>query len=152
MKLSKTDYAILQALQEDGKLSNVALAERVNLSESACLRRVKVLERADVIERYVMIVNSETIGMSGRVFVEITLNSQGQEGLTSFERAIQEIPEIMECYLMSGDFDYLVQVVVKDIQDYERLHHDSLTKLPGVSRVKSSFSLRTITKRTALPL
>ena len=152
MKLSKTDYAILQALQEDGKLSNVALAERVNLSESACLRRVKVLERADVIERYVMIVNSGTIGMSGRVFVEITLNSQEQEGLTFFERAIQEIPEVMECYLMSGDFDYLVQVVVKDIQDYERLHHDSLTKLPGVSRVKSSFSLRTITKRTALPL
>lgn len=152
MNISKTDRTILRLLQEDGKLSNVTLAENVNLSESACLRRVKALEQAGIIERYAMIISPKQIGIHGHVFVEITLNTQQQEELNLFEQAIQGVPEVMECYLMSGDFDYLVQVVVKDIQDYERLHHDALTKLPGVSRVRSSFSLRTVTKRTALPI
>lgn len=152
MKLDKTDRLILNQLQQDGKLSNVNLAERVNLSESACLRRVKALEQGGVIERYATIVNQEAVGISGNVFVEITLESQQQEELAVFEQAVQEIPEVMECYLMSGDFDYLVRVVVTDIQDYERLHHNALTKLPGVSRVRSSFSLRTVTKQTSLPV
>lgn len=152
MKIEKADRAILKALQHDGKLSNVNLAEQVNLSESACLRRVKALEQSGVIERYAMIVNPEALGINGSVFVEITLDTQQQQNLDVFEQAIQAIPEVMECYLMSGSFDYLVRVVVADIKDYERLHHDTLTKLPAVARVRSSFSLRTVTKRTALPV
>ena len=150
--LNRTDRAILNELQDDGRLSNVNLAERVNLSESACLRRVKALEESGVIERYAMIVNQEAVGVASNVFVEITLNGQQQQDLDALERAIKKIPEVMECYLMSGDYDYLVRVVVEDIQDYERLHRDSLTKLPGVLRVRSSFSLRAVTKRTTLPI
>jgi len=152
MRLNRTDRFILDELQNDGRLSNVALAEKVNLSESACQRRVKALESAGVIERYSMILNQEAVGITANVFVEITLKDQKQGDLVKFEKAIQDIPEVMECYLMSGDYDYLVRVVVTDLQDYERLHRDKLTKLPAVSRVRSSFSLRAVTKRTQLPL
>ncbi|MDG1986340.1 MAG: Lrp/AsnC family transcriptional regulator [Halieaceae bacterium] len=152
MRLNRTDRFILDELQNDGRLSNVALAEKVNLSESACQRRVKALESAGVIERYSMILNQQAVGITANVFVEITLKDQKQGDLVKFEKAIQNIPEVMECYLMSGDYDYLVRVVVTDLQDYERLHRDKLTKLPAVSRVRSSFSLRAVTKRTQLPL
>ncbi len=152
MAINRTDRTILKALQNNGKLSNVALAEKVNLSESACLRRVKALEDSGVIERYTMIVNQEAVGIAGNVFVEITLTSQNQEDLAEFEQEASKIPEVMECYLMSGEYDYLVRVVIRDIKDYERVHHDALTKLPHVSRVRSSFSLRTVTKHTSLPL
>jgi DNA-binding Lrp family transcriptional regulator len=137
LNLDKTDRAILHELQLDGKLSNVNLSERINLSESACLRRVKILEDTGVIERYAMIVNQDAIGVSGNVFVE---------------KSIKEVPEMMECYLMTGEFDYLLRVVVADASDYERIHHNSLTNLPGVARVRSSFTLRTITKRTEIPV
>ncbi|MEE8379788.1 MAG: Lrp/AsnC family transcriptional regulator [Gammaproteobacteria bacterium] len=152
LNLDKTDRAILHELQLDGKLSNVNLSERVNLSESACLRRVKILEEAGVIERYAMIVNQDAIGVSGNVFVEISLLRQQQEDLDAFEKSIKEVPEMMECYLMTGEFDYLLRVVVADASDYERIHHNSLTNLPGVARVRSSFTLRTITKRTEIPV
>ena len=99
-----------------------------------------------------MILNQQAVGITANVFVEITLKDQKQGDLVKFEKAIQNIPEVMECYLMSGDYDYLVRVVVTDLQDYERLHRDKLTKLPAVSRVRSSFSLRAVTKRTQLPL
>ena len=152
LNLDKTDRAILHELQLDGKLSNVNLSERVNLSESACLRRVKILEDAGVIERYAMIVNQDAIGVSGNVFVEISLSRQQQEDLDAFEKSIKEVPEMMECYLMTGEFDYLLRVVVADASDYERIHHNSLTNLPGGARVRSSFTLRTITKRTEIPV
>jgi len=152
LNLDKTDRAILHELQLDGKLSNVNLSERVNLSESACLRRVKNLEDSGVIERYAMIVNQDAIGISGNVFVEISLSRQQQEDLDAFEKSIKEVPEMMECYLMTGEFDYLLRVVVADASDYERIHHNSLTNLPGVARVRSSFTLRTITKRTEIPV
>ena len=152
LNLDKTDRAILHELQLDGKLSNVNLANRVNLSESACLRRVKILEETGVIERYAMIVNQETIGVPGNVFVEITLARQQQEDLDAFEKSIQEVPEMMECYLMTGEFDYLLRVVVADASDYERIHHHALTNLPGVARVRSSFTLRTVAKRTEVPV
>lgn len=152
LNLDKTDRTILHELQLDGKLSNVNLSERVNLSESACLRRVKILEDAGVIERYAMIVNQDAIGVSGNVFVEISLLRQQQEDLDAFEKSIKEVPEMMECYLMTGEFDYLLRVVVADASDYERIHHNSLTNLPGVARVRSSFTLRTVTKRTEIPV
>ncbi|MFT5131614.1 MAG: Lrp/AsnC family leucine-responsive transcriptional regulator [Gammaproteobacteria bacterium] len=152
MKIDKTDRAILHVLQIDGRLSNVNLASKVNLSESACLRRVKLLEDAGVIERYSMIVNQAAVGLPGNVFVEISLAQQQQEELDSFEKRVLEIPEVMECYLMSGDYDYLLRVVVADAADYERIHHQNLTRLPGIAKVRSSFALRTVTKAQELPI
>ena len=152
MKLDKTDRAILHAMQQDGRLSNVNLAREVNLSESACLRRVKLLEQQGVVERYAMIVNQAAVGLPGNVFVEISLAQQQQEELDIFEERVLQIPEVMECYLMSGEYDYLLRVVVSDASHYERVHHQNLTRLPGIARVRSSFALRTVTKATELPL
>ena len=152
MKIDKTDCAILHALQLDGRLSNVNLSQQVNLSESACLRRVKLLENAGVVERYSMLVNQAAVGLPGNVFVEISLAKQQQDELDIFEERVLNIPEVMECYLMSGDYDYLLRVVVADASDYERIHHQHLTRLPGVARVRSSFALRTVTKSQELPI
>ena len=148
MKLDRTDIAILNELQLDGRLSNSELSKRINLSESACLRRVKILEDNGVVERYALIVNQARVGKPGNVFVEITLESQQQEDLFAFEQSAKQVPEIMECYLMTGDFDYLLRVVVSDTADFERIHRDILTKLPKVSRLRSSIALRSVTKRT----
>ena len=150
--LDRTDRAILHELQLDGRISNVKLAERANLSESACLRRVRLLEDADVIGGYAMFINQAAVGLPGNVFVEIALNRQRREDQDTFEAAVAQVPEVMECYLMSGDYDYLLRVVVADAADYERIHHEQLTSLPGVARVKSSFALRAVTKRTELPI
>jgi Lrp/AsnC family leucine-responsive transcriptional regulator len=152
MKIDKTDRTILHALQLDGRLSNVNLSQQVNLSESACLRRVKLLENAGVVERYSMLVNQAAVGLPGNVFVEISLAQQQQDELDIFEERVLNIPEVMECYLMSGDYDYLLRVVVADASDYERIHHQHLTRLPGVARVRSSFALRTVTKSQELPI
>ena len=152
MKIDKTDRAILNALQLDGRLSNVNLSQQVNLSESACLRRVKLLENAGVVERYSMLVNQAAVGLPGNVFVEISLAQQQQDELDIFEERVLNIPEVMECYLMSGDYDYLLRVVVANASDYERIHHQHLTRLPGVARVRSSFALRTVTKSQELPI
>ena len=152
MKIDKTDRVILHALQLDGRLSNVNLSQQVNLSESACLRRVKLLENAGVVERYSMLVNQAAVGLPGNVFVEISLAQQQQDELDIFEERVLNIPEVMECYLMSGDYDYLLRVVVADASDYERIHHQHLTRLPGVARVRSSFALRTVTKSQELPI
>jgi Lrp/AsnC family transcriptional regulator, leucine-responsive regulatory protein len=150
--IDATDRAILHELQLDGRISNVHLAERVHLSESACLRRVRLLEASGVIERFAMIVDQAAVGVPGNVFAEITLISQKQQDLDAFEAAVREVPEIMECYLVTGEYDYLLRVVVRDTVDYERVHHEYLTTLPGVARVKSSFTLRTVAKKTELPL
>ena len=150
--LDKTDRAILHELQLNGRLSNVNLAARVNLSESACLRRVKLLEEAGVIDRYAMILNQAAVGLPGNVFVEISLHQQQQQNLDDFENAVLEVPEVMECYLMTGEFDYLLRVVVADASDYERIHHGQLTSLPGVARVRSAFTLRAVTKKTEVPI
>jgi Lrp/AsnC family leucine-responsive transcriptional regulator len=152
MKIDKTDRTILNALQLDGRLSNVNLSQQVNLSESACLRRVKLLENAGVVERYSMLVNQAAVGLPGNVFVEISLAQQQQDELDIFEERVLNIPEVMECYLMSGDYDYLLRVVVANASDYERIHHQHLTRLPGVARVRSSFALRTVTKSQELPI
>ncbi len=147
----RIDRAILRNLQSDGKLSNVLLADKVGLSESACLRRVKNLEANGFIDRYVMLVDAAAVGRPGVVFVQVTLDSQQQESLKAFEAAVVDVPEVMECYLMSGDQDYMLRVVVKDPVDYEHIHME-LTRLPGVSRVKSNFGLRTVLKKTQIPL
>jgi DNA-binding Lrp family transcriptional regulator len=152
MKLDRYDRAILEALQQDGRISNVHLAARVSLSESACLRRVRALEQDGLIERYVALLNQKKAGVGGTVFVHIALRREEQSELAAFEKAVQDIPEIMECYLMTGEFDYLLRVVVSDMADFERLHNEALTRLPGVARVNSSVAIRTVTKTTELPL
>lgn len=152
MTLDRTDRAILQALQKDGRLSNVTLAQTVRLSESACLRRVRQLEEAGVIAGYVMLVDQKRAGYPSDVFVQISLQRQQGEDLERFEQAVREVPEVMECYLMTGEADFLLRVVASDAADFERLHTRFLTRLPGVARVHSSFALRTVVKKTAVPL
>lgn len=147
----KIDSAILDELQRNGRLSNVELADLVGLSESACLRRVKNLETRGVITHYAAHLDEKAVGLPGTVFVRVSLVSQREEQLLTFEEAVSHVPEVMECYLMSGDVDYIVRVVVCDAPDYERVHH-TLTNLPGVDRVHSSFALRTILRRSRLPL
>ena len=152
MKLDRYDRIILEALQHDGRISNVQLAARANLSESACLRRVRVLEDSGLIERYACLVDQKAAGLSGNVFVQITLQREEERELAAFEAAVRDIPEVMECYLMTGEFDYLLRLVVSDMADFERLHRDALTRLPGVARVNSSVAIRTVQRKTELPL
>lgn len=150
--IDKYDRRILDLLQRDGRITNVDLAEKINLSESATLRRVRALEEEGYIDRYAALVNQAAVGLSNNVFVHIVLHREEQSELDAFEKAVRDIPEVMECYLMTGDFDYLLRVVVTDMADFERVHKEGLTRLPGVSRVNSSFAIRTVKKRTELPL
>src|SRR5690606_33447614 len=131
MKLDRFDKAILQALQHEGRLPNSSLAQRVSLSESACLRRVRALEESGLIEGYAAVLNQQRAGCPVNVFVNITLDRQDEPDLRKFEDAVRRIPEVMECYLMSGEYDYLVRAVVADTADFERLHSKHLTRLPG---------------------
>ncbi len=151
MGLDAIDCSILNKLQKNGRLSNVQLAEEVGLSESACLRRVKILEENGIIDRYVMLIDQSSIGKPDNVFVRVSLDGQQSEKLAAFEAAISKVAEVMECYLMSGDFDYLLRVITKDNSDYVRIHN-KLTSLPGVMRVQSSFALRTVLGKTEMPL
>ncbi|NOZ43488.1 MAG: Lrp/AsnC family transcriptional regulator [Alphaproteobacteria bacterium] len=151
ISLDKIDHAILDSLQNQGRISNNDLANRIGLSPSACLRRVRSLEDNGVIDRYVALVQQAAAGLPDNVFVQVTVEKQTKEKLAEFEIRVRECPQIMECYLMSGDADYLLRVVVGDAADYERLHMDVLTALPGVSQIKSNFSLRTVTKKTSIP-
>ena len=150
--IDRVDRAILHELQLDAKLTNHALAKSVNLSESACLRRVRRLEESGMIRGYVGLVDQTRAGYPDSVFVQITLNSQQRNDLAAFEEAVRELPEVRECYLMSGDADYIIRVIVADARDYERIHSQHLTRLPGVDRVHSSFALRTVIKRTEIPI
>lgn len=152
MAIDKYDKLILEALQEDGRMSNVQLAGRVNLSESACLRRVRALEESGMISRYAALLSQNEAGLPGNVFVQIGLHREVESELSAFEDAVRDIPEVMECYLMSGEFDYLLRVVVADMADFERIHKTELTRLPGVARVNSSFGIRTVQRKTQLPL
>lgn len=150
--MDKLDHRILTELQRDGRLSNVELAARVHLSESATLRRVRALEAAGVIQGYVALLNAQRAGFPINVFVTITLQRQDQHDLQRFEAAVREVPEVMECYLMTGVADYLLRVSCRDTEDFERLHSQHLTRLPGVARVQSSFALRVVRRTTELPI
>jgi len=152
MTLDRHDKLILKALQKDGRISNVQLAAHVSLSESACLRRVRALEESGMISRYAALISQNEAGLPGNVFVQIGLHREVESDLAAFEEAVRDIPEVMECYLMSGEFDYLIRVVVADMADFERIHKTELTRLPGVARVNSSFAIRTVQRKTELPL
>lgn len=151
IEIDATDRKILTLLQLDGRMTNADLAERIHLSPSACLRRVRRLEDEGVIEGYAMLVAQAAIGKPASIFVEITLSGQNEETLESFETAVVKCPDIMECHLMSGDADYLLRVVAADVADYERVHK-ILASLPGLARARSSFVLRTVCKKTAFEL
>jgi DNA-binding Lrp family transcriptional regulator len=145
--LDPTDRKIVQLLQQDGRLPNAKLAAAVNLSPSSCLRRLRLLERDGVIRGYTALVEADDPDRATTVLVEIVLERQTAESMTRFESAVRRCPEVRECYLMSGPSDYLLRVEARDTADYERIHSEQLSRLPGVSRVKSSFAIRKVTRR-----
>lgn len=150
--LDRIDRKILAALQDDARLTNADLAEKVGLSPSPCLRRVKALEVAGVIRRYATLIDPAAVNLPVSVFVSVTLERQVEERLEAFEAAVVERPEVLECYLMTGEADYLLRVVVADLAAYERFLKDHLTRIPGVASIKSSFALKQVRYNTALPL
>src|SRR3954471_17344175 len=150
--LDATDLRILAQLQQDGALSNVELARRVHLSPSPCLARVKALEAAGVIARYVALADAKALGLGLNVFINVSLKSQSKESLAQFEQRIAEHDEVMECYLMTGDSDYLIRVVVPEIAALERFILEQLTPIPGIEKIRSSFALKQVRYKTALPL
>ena len=152
MELDPVDLRILAQLQQDGSLTNVELARRVHLSASPCLARVKALEAAGVIRQYVALVDPPAVGLGLNVFISISLKAQSREALAEFERRIAEHDEVMECYLMTGDSDYLIRVAVADIAALERFILNQLTPIPGVEKIRSSFALKQVRYKTALPL
>jgi Lrp/AsnC family transcriptional regulator, leucine-responsive regulatory protein len=152
MKLDTIDLRILDQLQHDGSLSNVELAKRVNLSPSPCLARVKALEANGVIQRYVALASASALGLGLTVFISISLKAQSRATLAVFETAIAQTTEVMECYLMTGDSDYLLRVVVTDMAALERFILERLSPIPGVEKIRSSFALKQVRYKTALPL
>lgn len=150
--LDATDIRILHELQRDGSLTNVELASRINLSASPCLARVKRLEKIGVISRRVTLLDARRLGLKVVVFISVSLDKQRLETLDTFERKIAALPQVMECYLMSGDADYLLRVVVPDVEALERLIIDQITRIPGVASIRSSFALKQVLYSTALPL
>lgn len=152
MELDGIDCRLLEVLQRAGRMSNADLSEKVNLSPSACHRRVQRLEKSGFIKDYVALVDPRMIGRPSTVFVEITLSGQADEVLDAFERAVARIPDVLECHLMAGTADYLLKVVARDTEDFARIHRSSLATLPGVAQMQSSFALRTVFKTTAMPV
>jgi Lrp/AsnC family leucine-responsive transcriptional regulator len=152
IELDSRDRTILRILQKDGRITNSDLAEKVHLSPSACLRRVRQLEESGLIRGYVMMLDERIAGFPGTAFVFVTLDQQGRASLESFEKAVQDLPEILECHLLAGAHDYLMRVIYRDSADFERIHTDIITQLPGVTRVQSTLTLRTIKKTSSLPM
>jgi Lrp/AsnC family leucine-responsive transcriptional regulator len=152
MQIDRQDRRILRELQRDARLSNTALATCVGMSESACLRRVRLLEQAGVIERYTAVLSASKVGVTVSFIIRITLKGQTDQNLSAFEQAVASVPEVTECDLTTGESDYVLRVVARSAEDFERLHSKVLTKLPGVARVDSSFVLRSVVKNAGLPL
>ena len=152
MELDSIDRRILDVLQISGRMSNAELSERVNLSASACHRRVQRLEKDGYIRDYVALLNPRKVGLPTTVFVEITLSGQADEILDAFEKAVAKVPDVLECHLMSGSADYLLKVVAGGTEDFASIHRRYLATLPGVAQMQSSFALRTVRQTTALPV
>ncbi len=152
MELDNIDHRILNVLQKAGRISNADLSDKINLSPSACHRRVQRLEKDGFIKNYVALLDPRKLGCSSTVFVEITLSGQADEILDKFEREVAKIPDVLECHLMAGTADYMLKVVAQDTEDFARIHRRYLARLPGVAQMQSSFALRTVFKTTALPV
>ncbi len=150
--LDTVDFRILNELQKDGNISNVELARRVHLSPSPCLARVKTLEANGTISRYVALVSAPALGLGLNVFINISLKTQSKQALADFEQRIAEHDEVMECYLMTGESDYLIRVAVADMAALERFILDQLTPIPGLEKIRTSFTLKQVRYKTALPL
>lgn len=150
--LSKVDADILSRLQRNARLSNASLAKAVCLSPSACLRRVRALEQRGYVRSYVAMLNPEQLGLGASVFIQVSLEKKDESTLQGFERAITKCSEVVECYLMTGDSDYLLRVVVPDVAAFERFLINHLTRIRGIASIRSSFSLKQVKYTTALPL
>jgi Lrp/AsnC family leucine-responsive transcriptional regulator len=148
--LDETDRRILRVLQQQGRITNADLSERVNLSPSACHRRVQRLEEDGFIAAFVALLDARKLGRPTTVYVEITLISQAEDVLDAFERGVARVPDLLECHLMAGSADYLLKIMVQDTEDFARIHRQHLSRLPGVRQMQSSFALRTVVKTTAL--
>ena len=151
-ELDRIDRRILNVIQQDARISNADLAREVDLSPSPCWRRLKALQEAGVIRQHVSLLDADAVGLPVSVFVSVSLDKQIEDNLARFEAAVRERPEVMECYLMTGEADYLLRVVVPDLRAYERLVLEQLTRIPGVANIKSSFALKQVSYKTALPL
>ena len=149
-EIDATDRRILGVLQKDCRVTNAELSDRVNLSPSACHRRVQRLEDDGFIAGYVALLDARRMGKPTTVFVEITLQSQAEDLLDAFEREVARIPDILECHLMAGTADYLIKIMASDTEDFAFIHRQFLSRLPGVRQMQSSFALRTVVKTTAL--
>jgi Lrp/AsnC family transcriptional regulator, leucine-responsive regulatory protein len=150
VELDATDRRLLTVLQREARITNAQLSDLVNLSPSACHRRVQRLEAEGLIAGYVALLDARQLGKPTTVFVEITLESQAEDLLDAFEREVARVPDVLECHLMAGTADYLLKIVAEDTEDFARIHRRFLSRLPGVRQMQSSFALRTVVKTTAL--
>ena len=148
--LDATDRRILSVLQKQARITNAELSDLINLSPSACHRRVQRLEEEGFIAAYVALLDNRRMGRPTTVFVEITLQSQAEDLLDAFEREVAKVPDILECHLMAGTADYLIKIMAQDTEDFARIHRRYLARLPGVRQMQSSFALRTVVQTTAL--
>ena len=151
-QLDATDRRILSVLQRHGRITNAELSERINLSPSACHRRVQRLEADGIVRDYVALLDTRLMGRPTTVFVEITLAGQSDEVLEAFEREVARIPDVLECHLMAGTADYILKILAADTEDFARIHRRYLSRLPGVVQMQSSFALRTVVSTTAIPV
>jgi Lrp/AsnC family transcriptional regulator, leucine-responsive regulatory protein len=151
-RLDRIDIGILNQLQQNARITNSELARAVNLSQTPCFNRVRALEKLGLFKQQVTLLNPEPLGLRINVFIQVSLTKQDEDALRRFEEAIGERPEVMECYLMTGDADYLLRVMVPDIQALQRFIIERLTKIPGISNIRSSFALKQVRYKTALPL
>jgi len=152
MLLDETDIKILKVLQRDARITNQDLAERVGISPSPCLRRVRKLEQDGVIERYVTLVNAKAVGRAQQAFIEVRLEHQNRALTERFEAEVQKLPEVLECYLVAGEWDYMLRVVVTDLDELRNFHMNKLGKVPGISNVKSNICMKQAKFSTELPL
>lgn len=151
MNLDMIDRKILDAVQVDGRITNQELADQIGLSPSPCLRRVRQLEAHGVIDRYVALVSPEALGLNVTAFVRVRLDQQDDRHLDAFEAAIAPFPEVMECYLMTGEADYQLRILVRSLTEFEDFLRHRLTRVAGVANVTTSFALRPVIYKTALP-
>ena len=150
MRLDRIDIAILEALQQDGRMPNAALAEKIGLSQSACSRRLDNLEKSGVIKGYHAEISNAALGHKMTAIVHISLSGQFEKTLSEFEAAVKRCPNVLSCHLMSGEYDYILRIAARDLEDYERIHKEWLTGMPHVIKINSSFALREVVDRTAI--
>ncbi len=150
--LDRVDMQILEALQTDGRLTATELADKAGLTASPCLRRLRLLEQSGVIRGYTALVDQAKVGLPISVFVSIKLERQSEDAMERFETAVRRCPEVLECYLMTGPRDYLLRVVARDLDDYERFVKGTLTRISGIANIESSFALGQVKHSNVLPI